>query len=767
MRMTRIYATAAIAALTAGCGGSAHGVLPQQPVPVASQPAQSAKSAYVAFEIAIPSAKANSSAKRRLAYVSAATQSATIAVTRSGSGASSPTTINCNTATLTCSGTIVAPVGSDTFAAHLYTGTNGNGNLLSTGSVTQTIVANQANNVNVTFNGVVASLAISIPTITPGTQGSAVVTVNAMDASGNTIVGPGSYVDANGNPLTIGLSDSDTSGNSSFSQTNVTQPTNGITLNYTAAFDSNPTTTASASGLTSASATVHFSAPTLTKLSAWSTTDGSVVNETLTGTNFVAGRTTVAAGSGVTVSSVNVTNSTTLTATFTISGGASFGTQNISLTTNNGASSAQPLSIATGSTIPVTVFTDTNAGLPAGTGSGSAGDLRSAILTANAAPGSLITFSGCAPVTACTITLAGPLPPITANTIIDGGAYGSVIVNGGGATRAFWAQSGTIVLANLEIENATARGGAGGAAELTAGGGGAGLGAGLFIDGSTSPAVVTAINDFFLNCSAVGGAGGNATFAGDGSNGGGGMGGAGGSTSPGRGNGGGGGILGAGQVATVGNGGSGGVGFANVGAAGSAASSAGTPATPATAGYGAGGGGGGDYEGAGISNGGAGGNGGFGGGGGGGGLSESGGGGNGGNGGNGGFGGGGGSGGTSPSLGGISGGNGGPGGGGGSGGIAGASGSGGPLATISGGNGAVDVYGGGGAAAGPAIFVAYGILTTFNGDAMGSSATGGAAGGGSATPGGADATPVFNYAGTVNGSATAGPVASARGSTAP
>jgi len=60
-----------------------------------------------------------------------------------------------------------------------------------------------------------------------------------------------------------------------------------------------------------------------------------------------------------------------------------------------------------------------------------------------------------------------------------------------------------------------------------------------------------------------------------------------------------------------------------------------------------------------------------------------------------------------------------------------------------------------------------GTLTTTNSDASGCTATGGAAGGSGATAGGSDATPVFNYAGTVNGSTTAGPVASALGTGTP
>ncbi|MGC2128507.1 MAG: hypothetical protein WA629_00300, partial [Candidatus Aquilonibacter sp.] len=66
-----------------------------------------------------------------------------------------------------------------------------------------------------------------------------------------------------------------------------------------------------------------------------------------------------------------------------------------------------------------------------------------------------------------------------------------------------------------------------------------------------------------------------------------------------------------------------------------------------------------------------------------------------------------------------------------------------------------------------AVFVNAGALTTVNSDATGCISTAGLAGGGTATNGSRDATPVFNYAGTVNSSATTGPIASALGTTIP
>uniref|UniRef100_E6Q3D5 Uncharacterized protein n=1 Tax=mine drainage metagenome TaxID=410659 RepID=E6Q3D5_9ZZZZ len=695
----RLLALALVASLVA-CGG-AGGSAPSSPILPGNAPTQP-QTESVAFRILIPAAS-TASAARSPRYISASTQSASIAVGPSGGSPGTPVVINC---TSVCSGTVSAPVGSDTFTVNLYDAANGGGHLLSTGTLTQSIVIDQANNVNLTFNGVVASLHIALasPTIVPGSAGSVGVNVSALDADGNTIVGPGTYVNAAGSPVSITLSDSDTSGNSTLSQTSVTQPTSGITLGYTAAFSANPTITASASGVSSASVVLHFPAPTLSTLSVVSGVAGNVVNETVTGTNFVSGSTTLAAsGSGVTVSSVSVTDSTTLTATFTLAGSAAFGTQNVTVSTTNGTSGSFPFAVATGSVLTVTAATDTSPGTPPGTGSGAVGDLRSAILAADTQTGDTIVFNCGAP---CHITLAGPLPPMTANMVIDGGAYGNVVIDGGNTYRAFWAQSGTIVLANLEIENALAHGGNGVGSEYTGSGGGAGLGAGIFVDGAS----LSAINLYFLNDAVVGGNGGDGQAITDDTGGGGG--GLGGDGAPGtNGAGGGGGILGAGSAGASFNGGSGGVGFSNIAASGSLSSSTATPATPGIAGYGGGGGGGGDYIGLGSFNGGNGGAGGFGGGGGGGG-----------NGGSGIYDGGGGAGGF--------------GGGGGAGGI--------------GHGGSVGGAGGAG-----------------GGGGSGFNISGGAGGNLATLAGGSDATPVFNFAGSVNGSTATGPVASALGSSPP
>ncbi|GGA80048.1 hypothetical protein GCM10011507_34120 [Edaphobacter acidisoli] len=324
------------------------------------------------------------------------------------------------------------------------------------------------------------------------------------------------------------------------------------------------------------------------------------------------------------------------------------------------------------------------------------------------------------------------------NLTIDGGLLGNTIIDGNSQYRVFFVDIGTVMLENLVIRNGQAHGGNGGGG-LACGGGGAGLGGGLFVNGVTAAATVTVSNVLFEDDSAVGGNG-CAASSNMGSGGGGGLGG----------NGGNGGII---SSSTYTDGGGGGV--LGAGAAGDAVGLNGSAG-------GEGGGGGSDSNGNVSSLGGPGGagygtnaTGGIG-------ASQ---------GGNGGFGGGGGAAITFAGIGGFGGGggggeelggNGGAGGGGGGSTAGGTAGVGGVLAgALKGGNGSIAPgSSGGGAAGGPDIFVNQGTLIIENSNSQGASATGGIGGSGAGN-GGADATPVFNYAGTVDGSSTKGPIANA------
>ncbi len=249
MTSRRSIVALAAAAIVSGCGGGAGEVSPARLPATAAQ-----SSAPVSFTIALPSRGA-AIARRRPRYVSASTKSATVAVTPAGGTAGAPVVITCSTTA--CSGTVDAPVGSDTFAVKLYDGPNGGGHLLSTGTLTQTIVRDAANRVSVTFDGVVASLALGLaPSHVPsGTPASVTVDVSALDADGNTIVGPGRYVDAAGAPLDVALSDADTSGATKLSRMSVSAPGASVTLAYDGATGvASATVGASARGVASVSA---------------------------------------------------------------------------------------------------------------------------------------------------------------------------------------------------------------------------------------------------------------------------------------------------------------------------------------------------------------------------------------------------------------------------------------------------------------------------------------------------------------------------------
>jgi sugar lactone lactonase YvrE len=229
--------------MAAGCSGHGSTVsapIPQPPAGVPTTPSAT----QVQFRIAIPS-KTTPSASRRLQYVSASTKSAVVSV---APGSAAAVTVNCTTV---CQGNIGAPIGTDTFTVKLFDGTNGTGNLLSTGTLSFNVLIDVDNTINMTFNGVVAAVAVTVSpsAATFGQAQTSSVTVNALDADGNIIVAPGVYVNASGTPVTIALTNSDTSGHTVLSVTHVTQPTAGITLTYDGNSYVSPTITGTASGL--------------------------------------------------------------------------------------------------------------------------------------------------------------------------------------------------------------------------------------------------------------------------------------------------------------------------------------------------------------------------------------------------------------------------------------------------------------------------------------------------------------------------------------
>ncbi|MDB5041298.1 MAG: hypothetical protein JWN27_2024 [Candidatus Eremiobacteraeota bacterium] len=224
---SRLAGASLIAGMLAGCGGgSTSGTL--TPSPHSGTSATSS----VTLNIVVPSPASVSSAHRTPQYVSAATKSATVTITPAGGAAGAPVVVNCTLNA--CTGTITAPVGSDTFDVQLLDQPGGTGNVLSRGSTVNTIVANQSNSVNLTFDPVVKTIKLALVTssLPAGTAATDTLNITAQDAQGMIIIGPGSYVDAAGNPLTITVAKTDDnhlgagSGTTTLGPVSITGPSN-------------------------------------------------------------------------------------------------------------------------------------------------------------------------------------------------------------------------------------------------------------------------------------------------------------------------------------------------------------------------------------------------------------------------------------------------------------------------------------------------------------------------------------------------------------
>jgi hypothetical protein len=243
----RLVLLVAVCVSIAGCGGGGSSVPGAQPASPTSSTLQS-----VTVSIAIPSAAAASSVLRQPKYVSVNTQSASISVNGgtpvvTNLAAGSP---NCTTSSgaRTCSITLSAPVGTDTFAEVTYASANGTGTALSQNTTTATIVAGKANVVPLVLDGVVASVALTLSNPTPpaGTAATLGLTVNLIDASGATIIGSDPF----SNP--VALTDSDpTDAKLSKTQLNSPADATGLTIAYDGA-NTPATFGATASGLAAA-----------------------------------------------------------------------------------------------------------------------------------------------------------------------------------------------------------------------------------------------------------------------------------------------------------------------------------------------------------------------------------------------------------------------------------------------------------------------------------------------------------------------------------
>lgn len=166
--------------------------------------------------------------------------------------------------------------------------------------------------------------------------------IEIRDAAGNLVTSSAASVTvaiASGGGTLVGASTvSAVAGLATFSGLVISGATGPRTLVFTAA------------GLTSATSnsfTVGVSTvPTTLAIAPTSGVTGTVVNVTLTGTNFVAGATAVVvAGGGVAVGVVSVVSPTTLTTTLTIDASAFIGARSVTVTTAVSTSNAQTFTI--------------------------------------------------------------------------------------------------------------------------------------------------------------------------------------------------------------------------------------------------------------------------------------------------------------------------------------------------------------------------------------------------------------------------------------
>ncbi|TAM58815.1 hypothetical protein EPN52_09200 [bacterium] len=200
--------------LFAGCGGGGGGGS-TPPAGGGPQSTPTAPTQPVAISILFPAVTAG--AARRPAYAPSTSVTLTVAVNNAAADTYdvSPTSTSCQLVSggRSCTFTVNAPVGSDTFALTIWDAPNATGNKLATGSATQTIVAGTANTLTIPLNAVVAKIVLTLANPNPpqGTATSIPLTVAVSDADGNPISTCGGCVaGANqyANPITLTDSDS-------------------------------------------------------------------------------------------------------------------------------------------------------------------------------------------------------------------------------------------------------------------------------------------------------------------------------------------------------------------------------------------------------------------------------------------------------------------------------------------------------------------------------------------------------------------------------
>ena len=230
MTMTfRAVSLLVVGALLGGCGGGG-GSSPAPPTP--STPATAPQTTPVRVALVLGGTSALSRG-RRPDYISRNTKGVGVRVRPNGGAFSGTRTVpgagnaatdvtagsaSCGASAAdgsrACTIVVGAPVGYDDFEITLWdaapvSGSFSAANALGTTSVLNSLVElNQTTPLSFTVNGVVSSVALSVSpsSLVSGTSGTTTLSVLAKDAAGNIIISPGTYNDANANPVTISVS---------------------------------------------------------------------------------------------------------------------------------------------------------------------------------------------------------------------------------------------------------------------------------------------------------------------------------------------------------------------------------------------------------------------------------------------------------------------------------------------------------------------------------------------------------------------------------
>ena len=199
-----------VAAIVAGCGGG--GSVPSGSTIGTTPQPQPSTGAPATLHVTITVGGSGSAKRVRPGYVSSNTQSVAIQlVSSNGSPVSGqPATIvqtyagapgcTASGSTLTCTQDITTISGQDVFAVTLFSAPNGTGAALASGFITSTVSPGGGslpitNSTSLALSGIVANISVSVvpASFTFGVPGSAQVILNATDASGATIIAPGTF----------------------------------------------------------------------------------------------------------------------------------------------------------------------------------------------------------------------------------------------------------------------------------------------------------------------------------------------------------------------------------------------------------------------------------------------------------------------------------------------------------------------------------------------------------------------------------------------